>query len=241
MAIIDIEPHESRAQMMEDLQRALQKPTAQRHWTMVIDLGKCVGCTACTTACVAENHLPPGVVYRPVTEKEEGRYPNVRQSFLPRPCMQCDKAACVKVCPASATYKRADGIVAIDYAKCIGCRYCVNACPYSARTFDKGFFYSDATPFIPQYEQLPNFEYGKEWPRKNRESSPVGNARKCTYCLHRLEKGMLPACVTTCLGDATYFGDANDPESLVAKLLASPRIRRLKSEEGTSPTTAYLG
>jgi len=240
MALIDIEPREIRAQMMDDLQRALKKPTDKRHWAMVIDLGKCIGCTACTTACVAENHLPPGVVYRPVTETEDGKYPNVRKSFLPRPCMQCDKPPCVKVCPASATWKRSDGIVEIDYQKCIGCRYCVTACPYSARTFDKGFFYSDGTPYIPQYEQLPSFEYGKEWPRKNRESSPVGNARKCTYCLHRLEKGMLPACVTTCLGDATYFGDANDPQSLVAQLLGSPRLKRLKSEEGTKPTTAYL-
>jgi Fe-S-cluster-containing dehydrogenase component len=241
MAIIDIEPHEVRELMIRDVQRALKKPSDQRHWAMVIDLAKCIGCTACTTACVAENHLPPGVVYRPVIEEEVGKYPNVRKTFMPRPCMQCDSPACVKVCPAKATWKRPDGIVEIDYKKCIGCRYCINACPYSARTFDLGFYYSDGTPYIPQYEKAQNFEYGKEWPRKNRESSPVGNARKCTYCLHRLEKGMLPACVATCLGDATYFGDANDPKSLVAKLLGSPRLKKLKEDEGTRPTTSYLG
>ncbi len=241
MAIIDIEPHEVRELMIKDVQRALKKPSNQRHWAMVIDLAKCIGCTACTTACVAENHLPPGVVYRPVIEKEVGKYPNVRKTFMPRPCMQCDSPPCVKVCPAKATWKRPDGIVEIDYKKCIGCRYCINACPYSARTFDLGFYYSDNTPFIPQYEKAQNFEYGQEWPRKDRESSPVGNARKCTYCLHRVEKGMLPACVATCLGDATYFGDANDPQSLVSRLLGSPRIQKLKEEEGTRPTTSYLG
>lgn len=240
MALIDIEPHEIRQRMMDDLQRALQKPMQERHWAMVIDQAKCVGCTACTTSCVSENHLPPGVVYRPVIEEEIGTYPNVRKTFLPKPCMQCEDPPCVKVCPATATWKRPDGIVEIDYDKCIGCRYCIAACPYASRTFDKGYFYSDGTPYVPQYEKAPNFEYGKEWPRNDRESSPVGNARKCTYCIHRVEKGILPACVTTCIGDATYFGDANDPKSLISELLGSPRLKRLKEEEGTSPTTAYL-
>ena len=240
MALIDVERHELRQQMMDDLQRALKKPMEDRHWAMVIDQAKCVGCTACTTACVSENHLPPGVVYRPVVETEVGTFPNVRKTFLPRPCMQCEDPPCVKVCPANATWKRADGIVAIDYNRGIGCRYCISACPYAARTFDLGFFYTDGTPQIMQYEKESNFEYGKAWPRNDRESSPVGNARKCTYCIHRLEKGMLPACVTTCIGDATYFGDANDPQSLIAELLGSPRARKLREEEGTKPTTTYL-
>lgn len=240
MALIDVERHEIRERMMADLQRALKKPMNQRHWAMVIDQAKCVGCTACTTSCVAENHLPPGVVYRPVVESEVGRYPNVRKTFLPRPCMQCDDPPCVKVCPAHATWKRPDGIVEIDYERCIGCRYCINACPYSARTFDKGYYYTDGTPEIMPYEKEPCFEYGTAWPRKDRESSPIGNARKCTYCIHRVEKGILPACVTTCIGDATYFGDRNDPKSLVAELLGSPRARKLREEEGTEPTTTYL-
>jgi len=119
--------------MMRDIQRALKKPIEQRHWKMVIDLRKCVGCDACSVSCAAENKLPPGVVYRPVIQQEIGAYPNVGHVTLPRPCMHCDEPPCVPVCPAEATWKRPDGIVVVDYDQCIGCRYCLNACPYDAR------------------------------------------------------------------------------------------------------------
>ena len=237
--------------MRADLARALQKPVDQRRWVMVIDLRKCVGCNACTISCVAENHLPPGVVYRPVIQEEIGTFPNVTKRFLPRPCMQCDNPPCVPVCPVNATWKRPDGIVEIDYEKCIGCRYCITACPYNARVFDKGWLYNDApeepvrtaamvgTADAEQYEMAPAFEYGEEWEREEGKS-PIGNARKCHFCLHRLEKGMLPACTTTCIGRATYFGDANDPDSLVSELIASPNVMRLKTELGTEPKVFYL-
>ncbi|GAB4536412.1 MAG: 4Fe-4S dicluster domain-containing protein [Anaerolineales bacterium] len=234
--------------MRAELNRALAKPVDQRRWVMVIDLRKCVGCTSCTVACDAENRLPPGVVYRPVIDEEIGTFPNVTRRFLPRPCMQCDEPPCTPVCPVNATWKREDGIVAIDYDLCIGCRYCIAACPYNARTFDKGLNYTDgATPDNPAfvgldamaYEEAPAFDYGKEWPRMEGES-PIGNARKCHFCLHRLEAGMLPACTTTCIGEATYFGDANDPESLVSELIASPNVMRLKEELGTEPRVYYL-
>lgn len=225
--------------MQNELKRALAKPVEQRRWVMVIDLRKCSGCSACTIACKAENVLPPGVVYRPVIEEEIGEYPNVRRRFIPRPCMQCDNPPCTPVCPVKATYKRPDGIVEIDYKKCIGCRYCLTACPYNARTADFGLFYTEKTPAVQEYEKRPNFEYGKEWPRKNGKS-PIGNARKCQFCLHRLQAGMLPACVTTCIGGATFFGDANDPESLVSELIDSPNVLRLKEELGTKPKVYYL-
>lgn len=225
--------------MQADLERAMRKPMEQRKWAMVIDTRKCVGCHACTVACVAENKLPPGVVYRPVVTEELGTYPNVGLRFWPRPCMQCDNPPCVPVCPVQATWKRADGIVAIDYDKCIGCRYCVAACPYGARTADFGGFYTDGTPARQPYEALPSHEYGKRWDR-TRHGSPVGNARKCHFCLHRLEAGMLPACVTTCIGRATYFGDAADPESLVAELLPLPNQVRLLEHMGTRPQVTYL-
>lgn len=225
--------------MQYDLKRALKKSLEERRWIMVIDLRKCIGCHACTIACVAENKLPPGVVYRPVLEEEMGTYPNVARRFIPRPCMQCEKPPCVPVCPVKATWKRPDGIVEIDYKKCIGCRYCITACPYSARVSDFGEYYTDNTPSRQAYEEAPNFEYGKKWPRKE-GSSPIGNARKCHFCIHRLNEGMLPACVTTCVGLATYFGDSNDSESLVTELSASPRVMRLKEEMGTEPKVYYL-
>jgi Fe-S-cluster-containing dehydrogenase component len=233
----------------EDLQRTLKKPIEERRWVMVIDLRKCVGCHACTIACVAENKLPPGVVYRQVVEDEFGTYPNVSMRFTPRPCLHCDEPPCVDVCPVSATYKRVDGIVVVDYDRCIGCRYCMNACPYNSRYFDFGFSqYKDA----PQadglvmgkkqggmLETLPSFEYGETRTRQ-REESPIGNVRKCHFCLHRLEVGELPACTATCIGRATYFGDANDPESLVSELVASPNVMRLREELGTQPKVYYL-
>jgi molybdopterin-containing oxidoreductase family iron-sulfur binding subunit len=236
--------------MRVDLLRALEKPVEQRRWIMVIDLRKCVGCSACTIACVAENKLPPGVVSRPVLEEELGTYPNVTRRFLPRPCMQCDAPPCVPVCPVFATYKDENGVVVIDYDQCIGCRYCVTACPYAARTFDFGDTYAEPTAeagglivgqaVADDYERAANFEYGAPWPRTRREASPIGNVRKCHFCLHRLAQGMLPACTTTCIGRATFFGDANDPDSLVAELIGRPNVMRLKEDLGTQPRVYYL-
>lgn len=225
--------------MMRDLQRALKKPVEKRRWVMVIDLRKCVGCNACTIACVVENKLPPSVVYRPVLHEEEGKYPHVVRKFLPRPCMQCDNPPCTPVCPVKATWKRPDGIVVIDYEACIGCRYCITACPYGARSFDFGDYYTEGTPEIAPVERAPSFEYQRPWERKGNQS-PVGNARKCHFCLHRIERGLLPQCVTTCIGRATFFGDANDPESLVSELIRKPNVIRLKEELGTEPKVYYL-
>jgi len=225
--------------MQEDIRRALKNP--DRRWGMVVDTRKCVGCHACTVSCIAENKLPPGVVYRPVVDQEIGTYPNVTRRFLPRPCLQCDEPPCVPVCPVGATYSRRDGIVAIDYDKCIGCRYCITACPYGARTFDAGRTYTEGTPEQQPYELLPAYEYGEERAREqDGDKSPVGNVRKCHFCLHRLEEGQLPACVTTCIGMANYFGDLNDPESLVSEMASKPNGVVLKEELGTKPKVTYL-
>ena len=235
--------------MQAELQRALQKKPSERRWVMVIDLRKCVGCNSCTVACIAENKLPPGVVYRPVLEKEIGVYPNVTRTFVPRPCMQCDKPPCTAVCPVGATHTNEEGIVVIDYDQCIGCRYCIASCPYGARTFDFGQTYTQGTPesapalmgetAAASYEHAVSYEYNHPLARSGK-ASPVGNVRKCHFCLHRITAGMLPACTTTCIGRATYFGDANDPKSLVAELIASPNVMRLKEELGTEPRVYYL-
>ena len=226
--------------LQRDLERALQKPVDQRKWVMVIDLRKCTGCNGCVNACRSENALPPGVVYRAVIEEETGSYPNVSRKFLPKPCMQCDNPPCVAVCPVEATYKRPDGVVAIDYDRCIGCRYCITACPYGARTFDFGEYYTRGTPAMQPYEtKRPSFDYGEAWTRRG-TGSPVGNTRKCHFCLHRVEQGVLPACVTTCIGRATFFGEANDPESLVSQVISRPNAHRLREELGTRPSVYYL-
>lgn len=225
--------------MQAELRTALEKPVGERRWRMVIDTRKCVGCHACTVACIAENKLPPGVVYRPVLQSEIGSFPNVALRFTPRPCMQCESPPCVPVCPVKATWKRPDGITIVDYDQCIGCGYCVTACPYNARTRDLGERYTDGTPAVQPYEEAPNYEYGKAWSRKD-HASPVGNARKCHFCVHRLDEGMLPQCVSTCIGRANYFGDANDPEALVNEKAAAPNAMRLLEEKGTSPSVIYL-
>ena len=236
--------------MQDELQRALSKKPEQRRWVMVIDLRKCVGCHACTIACIAENKLPPGVVYRPVIEKEIGVYPNVSRLFVPRPCMQCENPPCTPVCPVNATYTNEEGVVVVDYEQCIGCRACLTACPYGARTSDFGYTYTEDTPVVEgkivgqktadDYERATNYEYGKGYARSGRHGSPIGNARKCHFCLHRLKDGLLPACVTTCIGRATLFGDANDPASLVAEMISKPNVMVLKEELGTHPRVYYL-
>jgi molybdopterin-containing oxidoreductase family iron-sulfur binding subunit len=236
--------------MQRDLKRSQEKKPTDIKWTMVIDVAKCIGCHACTLGCVAENKLPPGIVYRPVIEEEIGTYPDVRRRFLPRPCMQCQNPPCTKVCPVTATYKNEQGVTVVNYDRCIGCRYCLVACPYAARTSDFAEWYTKDTPdasgkilgrtaAAEGYELHPAAEYGQKWPERG-NGSPIGNARKCHFCLHRLAAGMLPACVTTCVGRATFFGDRNDPESLVFSLLGSPRLHRLKEELGTQPAVYYL-
>lgn len=207
------------------------------HWGMVIDLAKCVGCDSCTVACKAENRTPPGITYNVVLEQETGAYPNVRIEAVPRPCMQCENPACVSVCPVRATYRGEDGIVVIDADRCIGCKYCIAACPYGARSADEGSSYALE---MQAADQVTAPEYGVDRGARGAYRGTYGTVRKCTFCAHRIAEGETPACCETCIGDARYFGDLSDPASKVAQLAASPRAFRLREELGTNPSVYYL-
>lgn len=229
--------------MQADLRRALRKPVEERSWVMVIDPRRCIGCQACVTSCKAENVTPPGVSYRTVPEIEFGRFPQLNRLFMPTNCMQCDDPPCMKVVSSGAIVKRPDGIVAIDYTKFRSreeFRKAQQACPYAALYFDEGNFYTADTPGrLQPYETREFAEYESRYTRADGRI-PAGSARKCHFCLHRLTAGMLPACVTTCIGGAMYFGDKNDAQSLVSELLATHRVLRIKESAGAQPRVYYI-
>lgn len=229
--------------MLDELKTALAKSIEKRKWAMVIDARKCIGCSACTVACISQNNLPPGVTYRKVFEVEDGEYPNVQRYFMPTNCMQCEKPICVeaanKVIPGSMSI-RPDGIVTIDYSKMKGRKVfeaAKKACPYdNALYYDEGKNYTDDTPAIQPYEKMKSREYGKEFSRKDTKDS----TRKCHFCIDRIENGRLPACVSTCTGQAMYFGDVNNPDSLAAKLIKSDNSFVLNEGAKTLPAVKFV-
>jgi Fe-S-cluster-containing dehydrogenase component len=214
-----------------------------------------VGCRACMEACKVENDTPQAVFWMYVFRFEEGRYPNTRVWFLPLPCMHCDNAPCVKVCPVGARYKRPDGLVATDWERCIGCRYCEVACPYGVNYFnwkapEKNYYLDwkdrDLGPVThgatPPYKN-PDLEkpYGPERRRIAGGGHLKGVIEKCTFCVHRVEKGQTTACAQACPVFAIQFGDLEDPNSTVSHLLKKRPHFRLLEEAGTQPRVFYLG
>jgi len=215
---------------------------SKHHWAFGVDATRCIGCLRCVEACKKENNVSPDphhfrtwverYVYLegeeephvdsqadPVNIEASGapdryRFANrykgeeVRQAFfVPKLCNHCTHPACVQVCPTGATFKTEDGAVLIDHTYCIGCQYCVQACPYGARSFDQ---------------------------RRNVTD-------KCTWCYHRITKGLMPACVEVCPTQARVFGDRNDKASTISKFLAENRVQVLRPETGNAPNVFYVG
>lgn len=205
-------------------------------WAMVIDQAKCIGCGHCTLACRAHNDVPPQISWNRVIRV--GDYKG-KPVFLPRPCQHCEHAPCVEVCMVRAVTYRADGLVMMNYDRCIGCRYCEVACPYGARAFNWETFDGD-NPAVP------------EWGHPEVERRPRGVVEKCSFCVQRIDRGLklglkpgvdedaTPACVAACPVGARIFGDLNDPDSPVKKALARHPSYRLREGLGTAPRVYYL-
>jgi len=228
----------------------LQKKKSKYRFCMVIDLRRCVGCHACSMACKVENNVPLNIeqtdrqiFWNKVFFEQQGLYPYVKEKIYNRPCFHCENPPCVKVCPVGATYHDQEkGLVLQRNERCIGCRYCALACPYGVRYFNWA---------------KPNYHNRQDALNPDVETRSKGIIEKCTFCIHRLEKVIekaekegraikdeelhyLPACVQTCMSKARHFGDLNDPESTVSKLVRSGRAFRLLEDLGTEPNVYYL-
>jgi Fe-S-cluster-containing dehydrogenase component len=218
---------------------ASEWPAGEEKWAMVIDVKACVGCRKCVYACVEENNIgrDSGFTYIQVLEMEPGaidletsnaRYEeggSPEKWYLPVQCMHCAKPTCVYGCPVKATWKEPDGIVVIDYDKCIACRNCMITCPYFARHFNW------VEPEIPEAEVNPRVPYKQK----------AGVVEKCTFCVQRTRNGKTTACTEACPVGARKFGNLADPKSDVATLLRTRRAWRLKEELGTGPMIWYVG
>lgn len=223
-------------------------------WGMVIDLDRCTACQSCTVACQSENNIPAAdpdqeAMGRQIAwnellvETDVAEYERAHGRFIPRPCMHCRHPQCIKVCPVGATYQSPDGLVGQVYGRCIGCRYCTVACPFTVRYFNW---------YAPEWPELAHSYLNPDVSTRVR-----GVVEKCVYCPQRIVEAKaraaaenrplrdedvikLPACAQTCVGDAIRFGDMDDPESTVSRLAGSSRAFRLLEDLGTEPKTVYL-
>ena len=201
---------------------------------MVIDLQRCMGCQTCSSSCKLSNNLPDDIWWTRVLtdggdfiDTGRGQYPAPEMRHIPVACQHCENPACTKVCPVGATYKDPEtGVVRQDYDKCIGCRMCMSACPY---TGVRSFNWEE-----PKYSM--DFAVGDA-------DSPVHQkhvVEKCTFCYQRTSQGETPACMELCPGRARHWGDFDDPDSEVSRLIASREYMQLLPSEGTNPSVYYL-
>ena len=232
--------------VMPDIQD--MKPQDGVGFAYALNLTRCIGCRKCAHACVAENNQSRdfeddiSMSYIRVLEMEQGRInvetsnlyydpetvPQPGKYYMPVQCHQCRNAPCTKACPVNATWQEDDGIVTIDYNWCIGCRYCMAACPYDARRFNW------EKPKVPPEKINPKQSY------LSNRIRPKGVVEKCTFCLHRTREGKNPACLEVCPTGARVFGNILDPESEINYVLKNKRVFILKEEVGTDPRFYYF-
>lgn len=199
---------------------------------MAIDLTRCFGCQTCASACKVANNLPAKLVFNTVytvggasTDTATGTFPNCTMSYRPVQCQHCDNAKCVEVCPTGATTKDDDGIVSVDSELCIGCGSCIKACPYNVRTL------IDAEP-----EYYLDVVVGES----DAPSHKTGTVEKCTFCKNLIGRDEVPACMQLCPARARFWGDLDDPESMVSKAIEGRDHEFFMEEEGTEPKVYYL-
>ncbi|MCC7101693.1 MAG: 4Fe-4S dicluster domain-containing protein [Fimbriimonadaceae bacterium] len=202
---------------------------------MLIDLTRCIGCDACTLACKQENGTPYDTFFARVLNVEAGTYPDVKRVYIPVLCNHCDDAPCLKSCPNKAIVRRPDGIVLVDQDRCRGTGACVSACPYGniiLHREEEGWYLDE------------NEAYEKDFVKLRMKENV---ARKCTYCAHRVDQGLQPACVVACPTTARIFGDLEDPESDVSTYIEEQKEQTGRSpfhllpEAETKPAGCYLG
>ena len=210
-----------------------------------LDLNRCIGCRRCVYACTKENNQSrknPQIHYIKVLRFKNGvmdfersdRYYDTEQVpekgyyYMPVQCQHCENPPCVKSCPVRATWTEEDGIVVMDYNWCIGCRYCMAACPYEGRNFNWG------NPHLPTDEMNPDTHYLGNRPRMR------GVVEKCHFCVQRTREGKYPACVEACPVGARKFGNLLDPDSEIRSVLKNHRVFRLKEDLLTEPKFYYF-